>query len=83
MCLGGFCLHFCLGGLLFVISAMCDEKALAVMITTGIVLLFYILKMLASLGGIFGYLKYVTIFSMYLADDVIDGGMFLYGNIRY
>ena len=76
MCLGGFCLHFCLGGLLFVISAMCDEKALAVMITTGIVLLFYILKMLASLGGIFGYLKYVTIFSMYLADDVIDGGMF-------
>ena len=57
MCLGGFCLHFCLGGLLFVISAMCDEKALAVMITTGIVLLFYILKMLASLGGIFGYLK--------------------------
>ena len=76
MCLGGFCLHFCLGGLLFVMSAMCDEKALAVMITTGIVLLFYILKMLASLGGIFGYLKYVTIFSMYLADDVIDGGMF-------
>ena len=51
MCLGGFCLHFCLGGLLFVISAMCDEKALAVMIMTGIVLLFYILKMLASLGG--------------------------------
>ena len=51
MCLGGFCLHFCLVGLLFVISAMCDEKALAVMITTGIVLLFYILKMLASLGG--------------------------------
>ena len=47
MCLGGFCLHFCLGGLLFVISAMCDEKALAVMIMTGIVLLFYILKMLA------------------------------------
>ena len=69
-------LLMCLGGLLFVISAMCDEKALAVMITTGIVLLFYILKMLASLGGIFGYLKYVTIFSMYLADDVIDGGMF-------
>ena len=39
-------------------------------------MLFYILKMLASLGGIFGYLKYVTIFSMYLADDVIDEGMF-------
>ena len=67
MCLGGFCLHFCLGRMI-----LAKKKRE----TTGIVLLFYILKMLASLGGIFGYLKYVTIFSMYLADDVIDGGMF-------
>ena len=78
-CLVGIVCGLAFCGSYFVISEfllMCDEKALAVMITTGIVLLFYILKMLASLGGIFGYLKYVTIFSMYLADDVIDGGMF-------
>ena len=82
MCLGGFCLHFCLGGLLFVISAMCDESTGSDDHDRDRTVILYP-ENARFAWGIFGYLKYVTIFSMYLADDVIDGGMFLYRNIRY
>ena len=46
------------------------------MTSAGVPVFFFVLKLLSGLGGFFSYFGYATIFSMYLADDVLDGGIF-------
>ena len=76
LCLGGFCLHFCLGGAAMLISCLGSDKAVAVVTAAGVPAFFFVLRQLAKIGGIFSYLNYTTVFSLYRADDVLDGGIF-------
>lgn len=75
MILGAFCLQFSAGAVAFLASCACNERETAFLIAAGVPLLFYLIYMLSNLGGILDYLKYVTVFSLCSADDIIEGNL--------
>lgn len=75
MNLGAFCMHFCLSAMAFAASCACNEKSTALMIGMGIPVLFYLIRMLSNMGGLFDYLKYVTVFTLCSTEDVLDGSI--------
>lgn len=75
MNLGAFCLHFCVGGAAFLASCACNDRETALMIGTGVPLLFYLIYMLSNMGGILDYLKYATVFSLCSAGDIVEGNL--------
>lgn len=72
---GAFCLHFCLAGISFLASCISNERRVSLMIGAGIPILLYLIWMLSNMGGIFDYLKYATVFSLFSISVILDGSV--------
>ena len=76
--LGIVCLHSCISGFCFLISCVCDETKTFLMLGAGIPVLFYLLQLLANLGGNFRFLKYATIFTLFSPGEIVTGSVHTY-----
>ena len=72
--IGVFCLHFAVGGICFFASCVSNETRQSLGIGAGIPVLFYLLSMLANMGGKLEWLKYLTIMSLFDAAGLATGG---------
>lgn len=75
MNLGAFCLHFFLAGICFFVSCICNDRRISWMIGSGISILFYLIRVLANLGGVFDYLKFLTFFSLFSPRVLSEGSV--------
>lgn len=71
--LGLACLLFALCGYCFFISCISNETGRAVMFGAGIPTFFYLVQMLANMGGKLADLKYATIFTLFNPKGIIAG----------
>ncbi|MCB9071613.1 MAG: ABC transporter permease subunit [Prevotellaceae bacterium] len=71
--LGLACLLFALCGYCFFISCISNETGRAVMFGAGIPTFFYLVQMLANMGGKLADLKYATIFTLFNPKAIIAG----------
>lgn len=70
--MGMFCLHFFLAGYCFMISCMCNESRKAALAGAGIPVLFLLLQMLSNMEGAAEWLRYLTLFSMFQQEKLIE-----------
>lgn len=75
---GAFCVHLCLGGIVFVISCICDEVKTSAMIGVGLTLLFLLFCLLGRMGGGLEILSYATPFSLFCPLRLLMGETELY-----
>lgn len=66
-------LQLMIAGICFLAACMANETRLYMMIGVGLPLIFYIIKMLANMGGKLEAAKYLTIFSMTPYNNIIAG----------
>ena len=71
--LGLACLLFALCGYCFFISCISNETGKAVMFGAGVPTFFYLVQMLANMGGKLADLKYATIFTLFNPKAIIAG----------
>ena len=60
---GLLCLHLALGGFCFFASCLFNESRLSVALGAGVPVLFFLIRMLANMGGRLEKLKYATVCS--------------------
>lgn len=75
--MGGFCLSLCLAGISFCVSCFCDDSAVSLRLGMGIPALFLMLRLLSNLGGILSPLKFVTVFTLFDTEAVMEGNFSL------
>lgn len=63
--LGLFCFHIAVAGLCFLASCACNETRRSLMLGAGIPVLFFLIQMLANMGGKLEKLKYLTPFALF------------------
>lgn len=73
--LGLFCLHIFLAGYCFMISCMCNESRKAALAGAGIPVLFLLLQMLSNMEGAAEWLRYLTLFSLFQQEKLIETEM--------
>ncbi len=71
--LGLACLLFALCGYCFFISCISNETGKAVMLGAGAPTFFYLVQMLANMGGKLADLKYATVFTLFNPKAIIAG----------
>jgi ABC-2 type transport system permease protein len=71
--LGMFALMIAVSGFCFFISCISNETKLSLTLGAGIPTVFYLIKMLANMGGKLENMKYATIFSLFDTDKIIAG----------
>lgn len=71
--IGAFCLHICLGGISFLASCICDDTRTSLMIGAGLPMLFFLIKLITSIGGELELLKYITVFTLFNPDAIMEG----------
>ena len=71
--LGLLAFHLFIGGICFLSSTIFDETKYSLMFGAGIPFVFYLIQMLANMGGKLENLKYFTIFSLFRPLDIING----------
>jgi len=71
-------LHFAIGGICFLASCISNDTKRSFTIGAGIPIVFFLVQMLANLGGRLENLKYFTIFTLFNANDVIAGKNVIY-----
>ena len=71
--IGLLVLHVFLGGIAFLSSTVPNDTKLSISFGAGIPLVFFIIQMLANVGGKLENLKFITIFSMFQAHELING----------
>ena len=71
--IGLFCLHICISGICFFASCIANDTKLAYSISAGVPAAFYLLQMLANMGGKLEDLKYATIFTLFDTNKTISG----------
>ena len=62
---GVYCLHLAISGLCFLASCVSNESKYAVAVGAGFPLFFYLVQMLANMGGKLEKLKYATFFTLF------------------
>ena len=70
---GVFCLHLAISGFCYFASCLSNDTKLSYSIGAGAMIGFYLIKMLANVGGKLENLKYATIFTMFQPDKIIAG----------
>lgn len=77
--IGVLLLHVVIGGLCFLASSISNDSKLSLGIGAGVPIAFYLLQMLANMGGKLESLKYATIFTLFDTDRILsgDGGYML------
>lgn len=73
MNLGLYCLHLAISGLGFFASCISNDTKLSYSISAGVPIGFFIIKLLANMGGRLENFKYFTIFSLFNTDKLIKG----------
>jgi ABC-2 type transport system permease protein len=71
--IGLLALHIFLGGIAFLSSTIPNDTKLSIMFGAGIPLVFFIIEMLANMGGKLENLKYFTIFSLFNPHKLLNG----------
>ena len=71
--LGLLALHMFLGGIAFLSSTIPNDTKFSIMFGAGIPLVFFIIEMLANIGGKLENLKYFTIFSLFKPHELLKG----------
>ncbi len=70
--LGLLALQYAVAGLCFLSSCIFSETKNSLILSAGIPLLAYLIKMLANMGGDLGRLKYFTYYSLYDTSSIIN-----------
>ena len=70
---GELCLHLALGGFCFFASCLFNESRLSVALGAGVPVLFFLIRMLANMGGRLEKLKYATVFTLFDPTGLFRG----------
>ena len=70
--LGLFGLHIFLAGYCFMISCMCNESRKAALVGAELPVLFLLLQMLSNMEGAAEWLRYLTLFSLFQQEKLIE-----------
>ena len=70
---GLLCLHLALGGFCFFVSCLFNESRLSVALGAGVPVLFFLIRMLANMGGRLEKLKYATVFTLFDPTGLFRG----------
>ena len=73
MNVGLYCLHIAISGLGFFASCISNDTKFSYSISAGIPIGFFIIQLLANMGGKLENFKYFTIFSLFNTDKLING----------
>ena len=68
-----FLLHFAISGFCFFVSCLSNESKTSLAFGAGVPIAFYLVQMLANMGGKLENLKYATLFSLFSPDKIIAG----------
>lgn len=71
--LGAFLLHFAISGVCFFASCITNETRHSLLIGAGLSVLFYLIQMLANMGGDLEPLKYFTLFTLFDCTGLTAG----------
>lgn len=71
--LGLFLMHSALAGICFFASCIANESKTSLSIGIGVSVTFYVIQMLANMGDKLSFLKYLTIFTLFQPNDVLEG----------
>ena len=71
--IGLYCLHIAISGLGFFSSCISNDTKLSYSLSAGIPIGFFIIQLLANMGGKLENFKYFTIFSLFNTDKLIKG----------
>jgi len=66
-------LHIAISGICFLASCISNDTKRSFSIGAGIPIVFFLIQMLANLGGKLTNLRYLTIFTLFNANDIIAG----------
>ena len=66
-------LHIAISGICFFASCISNDTKRSFSIGAGIPIVFFLIQMLANMGGKLANLKYFTIFTLFNANDIIAG----------
>ena len=70
---GLFCLHLLLAAISFLASCLFSDAKYSIGFGAGIPALMYVIKMLANVGGAAEKVKYLTVFTLYDPQGILDG----------
>ena len=68
-----FFLHIAISGICFFASCISNDTKCSFTIGAGIPIVFFLIQMFANMGGKLANLKYLTIFTLFDANDIIAG----------
>ena len=68
-----YMLHIAISGICFFASCISNDTKRSFTIGAGLPIVFYLIQMLANMGGKMENLKYFTLFTLFNADDIIAG----------
>lgn len=71
--LGEFLLQLIILGIVFLSASVCSEAKYYYTFGAGLPILFFLLQMLSNMGDKLERLKYVTIFTLFPAQDIVQG----------
>ena len=71
--LGVWLLHLCLSGLCFFASCISNTTRLSLALGAGTATVFYLIQMLANMGGKLETLRYITLFTLFQPDKLLAG----------
>ncbi|MDV4149412.1 ABC transporter permease subunit [Clostridium sp. AL.422] len=75
MNIGLYCLHISISGLAFFASCISNDTKLSYSISAGVPIGFFIIQLLANMGGKLENFKYFTIFTLLDTDKLIKGNV--------
>ncbi|WP_066892290.1 ABC transporter permease subunit [Clostridium nigeriense] len=73
MIIGLYCLHIAISGLGFFASCISNDTKISYSISAGIPIGFFIIQLLANMGGKLDKFKYFTLFTLFDTDKLIKG----------
>jgi ABC-2 type transport system permease protein len=68
-------LHLAISGIAFFASCLFNESKGYFSLGAGLPILFYLIQMLANMGGDLEFLKYFSIFTLFPGDAIVSGGI--------
>jgi ABC-2 type transport system permease protein len=68
-----YILHLAISGICFFASCISNDTKRSFTIGAGIPVIFYLIQMIANMGGKLANLKYFTIFTLFSTNDIIEG----------
>lgn len=71
LCIGVFALHFLIGAIAFFASCVSRDMKQSLFVGAGVPILFYLMHMLANMGGDLEFLRYATIFTLFDTEKIL------------